>query len=121
MAKKKVLCKVLKWTDDKAHHVAFKGDVVDFPKEVAERFEDVLGDPDADVTTNGALADLATDATDEEVKSWLRSAKIPEVSSFLSDNPGMASRILDMENALTENNPRAGVVKAAGVAASTKS
>lgn len=105
------------------HKIARRGDEVDISGPEHKRL-DALGafltDADrkaAEESAAGAEGDespavVVTEMDDQELMDWVKEVTIPEVLDAAADQPAVASRLLEAENAATGNDPRKGVVEA---------
>lgn len=90
------------------------GSVVDLPDHAIERGEALnafFTDEDraeADATEDETYLQ---DMDDEELAEWVSSSTIPQVVNAANDDPDLAQRLLDAENAATGNDPRNGLVE----------
>lgn len=124
LAERKIRHASFKYIDENDHHqVAFRGDVVKLPPDAIKRGEEhgaFLKEGEEELEKSGKVTDLSPDSTDAEVRAWMVTASVDDVSSFLSEHPDQAQRILDAEADVAkseERNVRKGVEKAAEVAA----
>lgn len=77
------------------HEVAFRGQVVDIPKDQAERLKEygAIVAEDEDLARPGTMLPLPETATDEEIRTWVLGATDAEVREVAERRPMLADRI----------------------------